>query len=289
MKRAYLLYLVLGMVIALGTLAAMPATITWTVVDNVPGSLTAAKVTDLKNGVNTLSANAFDKTGDAMSGDLDLDGNSLTNGNDIQCDTVSETTAAGGVTVDGVLLKDGGATLTAAAVLGAGAQTDTISEKTAATGVTIDGALIKDGRYLGSPKAVAKGHSVGGFQSVGTQTQIVLGAGSEYFDTDGAMSNFAFTAPRDGYYRVTLNVEYIFCMTGSSTTTLEFAVYIDGTADQYEKWVLTDLPDAPAPGTGGFSFSTVVAASATEVLTFGAIVSDNTATFGKTSISFEEL
>jgi hypothetical protein len=48
-------------------------------------------------------------------------------------DTISERTAAAGVTVDGVLLKDGAVT------------TDTINEKTAAAGVTVDGVLLKDG------------------------------------------------------------------------------------------------------------------------------------------------
>lgn len=57
-------------------------------------------------------------------------------------DTVAEKTAAAGVTVDGALLKDGSLTV------GSGGQvtTDTVAERTAAAGVTVDGCLIKDGR-----------------------------------------------------------------------------------------------------------------------------------------------
>src|SRR5690606_38606458 len=49
---------------------------------------------------------------------------------------------ASGVTIDGVLVKDGGAVFAD----GAAIEVDTINEATSAAGVTIDGALIKDGR-----------------------------------------------------------------------------------------------------------------------------------------------
>jgi hypothetical protein len=52
---------------------------------------------------------------------------------EVSTDTISEKTAAAGVTIDGVLLKDSAVT------------TDTINEKTAAAGVTIDSVLLKDG------------------------------------------------------------------------------------------------------------------------------------------------
>jgi hypothetical protein len=51
----------------------------------------------------------------------------------LSTDTISEKTAAAGVTVDGVLLKDSEVT------------TDTINEKTAANGVVVDSCTIKDG------------------------------------------------------------------------------------------------------------------------------------------------
>ena len=53
---------------------------------------------------------------------------------ELNVDTINEQTAANGVTIDGVKLKDN-------AVL-----TDTISEKTSGSGVTIDGALVKDSK-----------------------------------------------------------------------------------------------------------------------------------------------
>lgn len=60
----------------------------------------------------------------------------------LAADTISEVTSAAGVTVDGVLLKDGGVTTADAGTV----TTNTIAEKTAASGVTIDSCLIKDGR-----------------------------------------------------------------------------------------------------------------------------------------------
>lgn len=58
-------------------------------------------------------------------------------------DTISEKTAAAGVTIDGVLLKDND-------VSADEVSTDTISEKTSSTGVTIDGVLLKDNEMNGS-------------------------------------------------------------------------------------------------------------------------------------------
>ena len=60
------------------------------------------------------------------------------NASEIFTDTISESTAANGVIIDGATLKDGG--LTASEIF-----TDTISESTAANGVIIDGATLKDG------------------------------------------------------------------------------------------------------------------------------------------------
>ena len=56
----------------------------------------------------------------------------LTGGTSINTDSILEKTAATGVTIDGVLLKDSNVLV------------DIILEKTAATGVTIDGVLLKD-------------------------------------------------------------------------------------------------------------------------------------------------
>jgi len=74
------------------------------------------------------------------SGLTSLSAATLTATTEVKTDTISERTAAAGVTIDSVLLKDGGVTITAMAAL----TTDLISEKTAAAGVTIDGVLCKD-------------------------------------------------------------------------------------------------------------------------------------------------
>lgn len=63
----------------------------------------------------------------------------------VKTDTVSEKTSGAGVTIDSVLIKDGGVSFADGAALAA----DVISEKTAAAGVTVDGALIKDGSFVG--------------------------------------------------------------------------------------------------------------------------------------------
>jgi hypothetical protein len=60
-------------------------------------------------------------------------------------DTILERTGAAGVTIDGVLLKDGGITATGTNTINLTTITaDTINETTAGSGVTVDGVLIKD-------------------------------------------------------------------------------------------------------------------------------------------------
>lgn len=59
----------------------------------------------------------------------------------LEVDTVNEATSAAGVTIDGVLLKDGGAVFADAATI----EVDTVNEATSAAGVTTDGVLHKDG------------------------------------------------------------------------------------------------------------------------------------------------
>jgi hypothetical protein len=87
-------------------------------------------------GLATQLVDSFAETGAANT----WTGTQTFNGT-VATDTVAEKTAAAGVTIDGVLVKDGGVTLVAATAL----VTDTISEVTAANGVTIDGLSVKDG------------------------------------------------------------------------------------------------------------------------------------------------
>ena len=73
-------------------------------------------------------------------GNLEVVGTTTQTG-DIATDTISEETAAAGVTVDGVLNKDGGIVLADGATI----EADIVNEATAAAGVTVDGVVIKDG------------------------------------------------------------------------------------------------------------------------------------------------
>lgn len=93
----------------------------------------------------TISAPTDDQIDIEIAGadDFTFTANTFTalSGSTIKTNTIAETTAASGVTVDGVLLKDGGAVFADAASI----EVDTINEATAAAGVTVDGVLIKDG------------------------------------------------------------------------------------------------------------------------------------------------
>lgn len=70
-------------------------------------------------------------------------------GSTIATNTIAETSAGSGVTIDGVLVKDGGLVLADAATV----EVDTINEATAAAGVTVDGVLLKDG-IVGAIQAI---------------------------------------------------------------------------------------------------------------------------------------
>lgn len=62
-----------------------------------------------------------------------------------EADTIAEASSGTGVTIDGVLVKDGGIVCADAATL----EVDTVNEATAAAGVTVDGVLIKDTAVYG--------------------------------------------------------------------------------------------------------------------------------------------
>jgi hypothetical protein len=63
----------------------------------------------------------------------------------INVDNINENTPSSGVTIDGVLLKDGGGNLTGNLDVGQTLTVDTVNETTLDTGVTVDGVLLKDG------------------------------------------------------------------------------------------------------------------------------------------------
>lgn len=112
----------------------------------------------------------------------------------LNVDTINESTAAHGVIVDGVTLKDNNVTVgTSGAVV-----TDTVSEKTAAAGVTIDGALVKDSTIaladgtVGNLSVKIGADTNNGFYGV-SDTQLgvaVEGALVGFFDANGLNTGY---------------------------------------------------------------------------------------------------
>lgn len=72
----------------------------------------------------------------------------------VKMDTIAESTAAAGVTIDGLLIKDGSIDFGVG-----GPSADIVSESTAAAGVTIDGVLLKDSNVTAAV-VTATGNSV---------------------------------------------------------------------------------------------------------------------------------
>lgn len=113
-----------------------------------------ALVLDADNDT-TISAPTDDQIDIEIAGadDFQFTANTFTalSGSTIKTNTIAETTAASGVTIDGVLVKDGGAVFAD----GASIEVDTVNEATAAAGVTIDGVLVKDTAVYGRTSIVA--------------------------------------------------------------------------------------------------------------------------------------
>jgi hypothetical protein len=107
----------------------------------------------------------------------------------IEIDTINEATAAAGVTIDSVLAKDGGIRLADGAAIAA----DVVSEKTAAAGVTIDGLLVKDG-------------GVGAIQAITGDGAITIQTGRVYLSKAGAgaITIAAPTATTHDYIEITV-------------------------------------------------------------------------------------
>lgn len=121
--------------------------------------------------------------------DFDITANTLTalSGSTIATNTIAETTAASGVTIDGVLLKDGGAVFADAATI----EIDTVNEATAAAGVTVDGVLIKDGGAIFADAATVE---------VDTVNEATSAAG---VTTDGVLHKDGVTYSRTPFAAVT--------------------------------------------------------------------------------------
>jgi hypothetical protein len=142
-------------------------------------------------------------------GTTNLDSLQLTGA--LKADTLSEATSAAGITADGVLLKDGGATLTGAL------STDTISEKTSAAGVTIDSVLLKDGRV----------DAPGGSQILTASGAITINNGTVQLNHNTVVIAATLDAPVAGDQL--LIVDNSASGTAAHTVTLPAGVTFDGT------------------------------------------------------------
>lgn len=152
----------------------------------------------------------------AGAADFRVTANTLTalSGSTIATNTIAETTAAAGVTIDGVLLKDGGAVFADAATI----EIDTINEATAAAGVTVDGVLLKDGYSTGFRQAQALTSS--GAITVGKHGLVTLAHATVIIAA-------TLAAPAAGYDLIIVNTSA--SGTVAHTVTLPAGVTFDGT------------------------------------------------------------
>lgn len=135
-------------------------------------------------------------------------------------DTVNESTPAAGVTVDGVLVKDGGIVLADAAVL----EVDTVNEATAAAGVTVDGLLIKDGSVR--PDVIADPGDAGAIPVDESGTCAITTAGAETRTLaipTFAGQEIAISMDVDGPGDCVITSAEAFNQTGNNTITLNDA------------------------------------------------------------------
>lgn len=107
-----------------------------------PGISTDNALARYDGATGTILQNSSASVND--SGILSANGMNLAPGYALATNIIEEASAASGVTIDGALLKDGGANFTSP-VTASLVSTDTVSEKTAAAGVTAGGVLLKDG------------------------------------------------------------------------------------------------------------------------------------------------
>ena len=115
-------------------------------VDASQTQITAVGIIQTGTWASTITVDSISEetgaVGVTVDGVLLKDGGAVfADGASIEIDTINEATSAAGVTIDGTLLKDGGAVFAD----GASIEIDTINEATSAAGVTIDGTLLKDG------------------------------------------------------------------------------------------------------------------------------------------------
>jgi len=125
----------------------------------------------------------FDKSAGKM---ILLTGSDLEVVDNLTVDTINEHTAAAGVTIDGVLLKDSEVT------------TDVINEKIGAAGVTIDSCLLKDGNFV---PASGKGMSFDPFAAGNLLDDYEQGTFTPAYSTTGTdYTSIAYDSITGGVY-----------------------------------------------------------------------------------------
>lgn len=170
------------------------------------------------DGNTTISAPTDNQIDIEINGadDFTFTANTFTalSGSTIATNTIAETTAASGVTIDGVLLKDGGAVFADAATI----EIDTINEATAAAGVTIDSVLLKDGYSTGfrQPQTLTASGAI----TVGKHGVVQL-------NHDTVIIAATLAAPAAGYDLII--VDNSAAGTAAHTVTLPAGVTWDGT------------------------------------------------------------
>jgi len=145
--------------------------------------------------VNTNKFNVTAATGNTtIAGTLGVTGAITATGN-LNVDTISEITAAGGVTIDGVLLKDGGATLTSALT----GTTATFNSSVTATNYSFSAApsysatalgVYNSGTWLNTPASTTGFLGVNGSGMVSWYTSGVGLAGAVTINEAGADADF---------------------------------------------------------------------------------------------------
>lgn len=133
---------------------------------------------------------------------------------EIKTDTISENTATAGVTIDSVLLKDGGATLSGAIAtptkltLNQTGVDDSLDIQDGGNSVL----KIHDGGIVDTPLQSGVRVSLSADQeNVASVTYVKINFNNKIFDTQSEydnVTNYRFTATKAGYYQVNLNLYY---------------------------------------------------------------------------------
>ncbi len=175
----------------------------------------------------------------------------------LSADTISEMTAATGVTVDGVLNKDSKVTASGGVDAGTspGVITDIIAEKTGAAGVTIDSFKIKDNAPDPTSWPSFSVHKNGTLQStIGTPLEIITWS-TEIFDTNSDFTSNRFTPTVAGKYLLTAQLSFF---VWQNENALQIAIYKNGglsnrttlrtTGGNDQEVIITAIVDANGSG-----------------------------------------